>query len=264
MTETLLLDKKDNGVRILTFNRPDVLNALNLDTMTAFLRAINTLERDADMRALVLTGAGDRAFSSGGDLSELRNRLSESDGAYFTRIVTDTLQRMADLPVPVIAAINGYALGGGSEIALACDMRIADDNVKMGMVQIGMGLTPGWGAGQRLLQLVGYPKAMEILLKGEMLRADTLQSLGIVNAVVPSGLALIHALTFANQIAERPPRVVKSIKRLLRAGQTQSLEEATQLEYQLFAPLWADQPHIEAVEKFFAHQASKKQDTSDA
>ncbi|MEL6307905.1 MAG: enoyl-CoA hydratase/isomerase family protein, partial [Chloroflexota bacterium] len=254
----------DNGVRVLTFNRPDVLNALNMDTMTAFLRAITALEQDTDMRVLVLTGAGDRAFSSGGDLSELRNHLSEADGAYFTRIVTNTLQRMAELPVPVIAAINGYALGGGSEIALACDMRIVDEKVKMGMVQISMALTPGWGAGQRLLQLVGYPKAMELLLTGEILRADTLKSLGLANKVVPTGLARTHALTFANQIAERPPKVVASIKRLLRAGLTQSKEDVAQLEYDLFAPLWADQPHIDAVEAFFARQAAKKQDTSDA
>lgn len=257
MTDTIQLDKKDNGIYVLTFNRPMVMNALNLDMMVAFLRIVNALEQDTDLRVLILTGAGEKAFSSGGDLAELRHRLSEEDGAHFTRIVTNTLERMSALSVPVIAAINGYALGGGSEIALACDMRIVDADVKMGMVQIGMGLTPGWGAGQRLLRLVGYSKAMELLLKGEILRADALLELGLANSKVPSGLALTHALTFANQIAERPPRVVRGIKRLLRAGIQQSPNEAAATEYSIFAPLWADQAHIDAVEAFFERQAAK-------
>jgi enoyl-CoA hydratase len=157
----------------------------------------------------------------------------------------------------VIAAINGYALGGGSEIALACDMRIADDAVKMGMVQINMGLTPGWGAGQRLLRTVGYAKAMEVLLKGDVLYADELLALGLVNQVVVTGQALEVALKFAHAIATKPPDVVRGIKALLQAGLTQPYEQTLQTERDIFPPLWVADAHLEAIADFFKRQQAK-------
>jgi len=260
MNEPLLCDKKENGVTVITFNRPDAMNALNLEAMIAFWQTIRQLAQDESLRVLILTGAGKKAFCSGGDLVELRDRVSEDDAGYFTRIMSDALHTMERLPVPVIAAINGYVLGGGSEIALACDMRIIDEKTKMGMVQINMAVTPGWGAGQRLLRLVGYSKAMELLLKGEVLRSDALRELNLANQQVDAGLALSAALTFANQIADRPPRVVQGIKNLLQAGITQDYKTARQIEHQIFPSLWADEPHIDAVEAFFARQAEKKQE----
>lgn len=259
MTDTLIIGKKENGVVVISFNRPEAMNALNLETMMAFWKAIRDLERDDALRALIVTGAGQIAFCSGGDLHELKERTSEDDARYFTRIMSDALYAMERLPVPVIAAVNGYALGGGSEIALACDMRIIDEDTKMGMVQINMAVTPGWGAGQRLLRTVGYSKAMEILLKGEVLGADTLLELNLANYKVGSGLALPAAMTFANRIAERPPNVVRGIKQLLRAGLTLPYEEARQIEYDIFAPLWADTPHLEAIDAFLKHLAEKKE-----
>lgn len=260
MTETLQIDKKDNGITIITFNRPDALNALNLEAMVAFWMAIRDLKQDDSLRVLILTGAGEKAFCSGGDLLELRQRITEDDAHYFTHIMRDALSEMENLPIPVIAAINGYALGGGSEIALACDMRLVDAEVKMGMVQINMALTPGWGAGQRLLRLVGYNKAMELLLKGTILSADDLLDLKLANEKVDAGQALPTALTFAEEIASRPPKVVRGIKQLLRAGLTESPEIAQQTEQELFPTLWADVPHTEAVEAFFKRQAQKRQE----
>ncbi|MGJ3240205.1 MAG: enoyl-CoA hydratase/isomerase family protein [Anaerolineae bacterium] len=260
MTNTLQLDRQPNGVVLIRFNRPEALNAIDIDTMIAFRNALNDLTQDEALRGVILTGAGERAFCSGGDLVELRGRTSEDDARYFTGIMTDALHTLENLPVPVIAAINGYALGGGSEIALACDIRIIDENARMGMVQINMGLTPGWGAGQRLLQIVGYSTALELLLKGEPLRADALLALKLANQKVPVGQALQVALTFADAIAERPPKVVRGIKALLRAGVTLSDVQARQVERDLFPPLWVDQPHLDAVEAFFKRRAAKRAD----
>jgi enoyl-CoA hydratase len=169
----------------------------------------------------------------------------------------DALLAMERLPVPVIAAINGYALGGGSEIALACDMRIVDEQVKMGMVQIKMAVTPGWGAGQRLLRAVGYGRAMAILLKGAVLQARDLQALGLVNDVVQAGQALDAALEFAAHIAAQPPEVVQGIKALLQAGLNQPYTQALQSERDIFPPLWAAEAHMQAVETFFKYQQAK-------
>lgn len=260
MTNTLKIDKHNNGITVITFNRPDALNALNLEAMVAFWHTIREIKADDSIRVLILTGAGDKAFCSGGDLVELSQHIEENDAHYFTRIMREALAEMENLPIPVIGAINGYALGGGSEIALACDMRIVDSATKMGMVQINMALTPGWGAGQRLLRLVGYSKAMELLLKGTILSADDLLDLKLANQKVEEGMSLQIALSFAEEIASRPPKVVHGIKTLLRAGLTQSPASAQQTEQDIFPSLWADTAHIEAVATFFERQAKKRQE----
>ncbi len=258
MNDAIQLARQDNGVAVLTFNRPRALNAMTLAAMEGFREAVYSLIDDPSLRVVILTGAGEKAFCSGGDLVELSHHETEEGARHFIGIMTDALLHLEQLPVPVIAAINGFALGGGSEIALACDMRIVDENVKMGMVQINNGLTPGWGAGQRLLRLVGYSQAMELLLKGEALRADDLVALHLVNEVTPPGKSLERALVFADEIAARPPRVVRSIKTLLQAGMNRSYEEALRIEHDLFPPLWIDEPHIQAVRRFLKRQEEKR------
>jgi enoyl-CoA hydratase len=225
--------------------------------MERFAALMAQLSGDDDLRVLIITGAGERAFCSGGDLHELGQHPSADDAHDFITLMGDALLQMEQLPVPVIAAMNGYALGGGSEIALACDMRIADAHIKMGMVQVQMALTPGWGAGQRLLRLVGYSQAMELLLRGDVLRAGEVQSLGLVNRLVDGGQALPAALEFARQIADRPPAVVRGIKTLLQAGLNQPYEQALQTERAIFPPLWADDPHLKAVAAFLERQREK-------
>ena len=172
-------------------------------------------------------------------------------------LMGDALLVLENLPVPVIAAINGYALGGGSEIALACDLRIVDETTRAGFVQIRNGLTPGWGAGQRLLRLVGYARALELLVTGRIMHAPELEALGLANRVVPTGTALNHALDFAHQIAQSPPAVVRAIKSLLQAGINQPYEAALKTERALFPPLWAAEPHLKAVETFVNRQKDK-------
>ena len=250
MNETILLDKQSDGIVTITFNRPQSLNALNLASMRRFAQVVTELQDDESARVVILTGAEDRAFCSGGDLVELSQHPTEQDALDFITVMGDALRTLEYLPVPVIAAINGYALGGGSEIAVACDMRIIDEKARLGFVQLRMALTPGWGAGQRLLRLVGYTRALNILLHGHVMRAPEAQNLGLANKVVEQGKALEHARHLARLIADHPPAVVRGIKRLLRAGLEQSYDEALQTEREIFPPLWAAEPHLEAVAAF--------------
>ncbi|PJF22842.1 MAG: crotonase [Phototrophicales bacterium] len=247
-----------NGIVTIQFNRPTALNALNLAAMQQFATLITQLQTNTNIRAVILTGAGQEAFCSGGDLFELSRYPSEEDARRFIILMGDALLQLEKLPIPVIAAINGYALGGGSEIAVACDMRIVDERVRMGFVQIRLALTPGWGAGQRLMRLVGYSKAMDLLLRGHIIRADELLTLGLANKVVEAGTAYDHALHFAKHIADLPPDVVRGIKALLRAGLGQPYEQALQTEREIFPPLWAAEPHLKAVDDFLKRQQDKK------
>jgi enoyl-CoA hydratase len=258
MNEKILFEKRENGVAILTFNRPYAHNALDLEAMTRFKAVIESLASDLAVRVLILTGAGHRAFCSGGDLNDLADHQSEDDALDFITIMGDALLKMERLPFPVIGAINGYALGGGSEIAVACDMRIVDDHTRMGFIQIRMGVTPGWGAGQRLLRLVGYPQALDLLLHGHVMHAHELQTLGLANRVVEQGMALEHALYFANHIVEHSRELVGSIKTLLQAGLNHTYEQALQIERDLFPALWAGDEHKQAVDNFLEKQAQRK------
>lgn len=257
MTEKILYETKDNGIGILTFNRPDALNALDLETMHRFAECIQAIQTDDTLRVLILTGAGEKAFCSGGDLHELSKLTTEDDARMFITLMGDALRTMEQLPIPVIAAINGYALGGGSEIAVACDMRIVDDHTRMGFIQIRLALTPGWGAGQRLLQHVGYPKAMDLLLHGHVMHAHELIEVGLANKVVDQGTALEHTLYFAEHIVQHPPQAVRGVKALLRAGLETPYEDALTFERDLFPPLWAAEPHIAAVDAFLKKNNQK-------
>lgn len=250
MTNTLLVDHRSDHITVLTINRPAQRNALDLATMRAFAEAIACLTTDAELRAVIVTGADSEAFCSGGDLYELHNYASEADGRMMSTLMGDTLLALERLPIPVIAAVNGFALGGGSELALACDIRIADEQARMGFVQAKMALTPGWGAGQRLLRVVGYARAMDLLLTARVMHAPELLANGLVNRVVETGSALEHALRYAQQLTQHAPQVVRGIKNLLQAGINQPYEQALQTERDLFPLLWADEAHVHAVEAF--------------
>jgi enoyl-CoA hydratase len=250
MTNSLLVENRTDHITVLTINRPAQRNALDLATMRALAEAVACLAADSELRAIIITGAGNSSFCSGGDLVELHQYPSADDGRMMINLMGDTLLALERLPVPVIAAINGYALGGGSELALVCDLRIADDQTRMGFVQAKMALTPGWGAGQRLLRLVGYAQAMDMLLTGRILHAPELLANGLVNRVVEAGSAKEQALHYAQNITHLALPVIHSIKALLQAGLNQPYEAALQTERDLFPSLWAAEPHIQAVEAF--------------
>ncbi|HLA45917.1 MAG TPA: enoyl-CoA hydratase/isomerase family protein, partial [Aggregatilineales bacterium] len=179
----LLIQRTPSGIVTLTFNRPEVRNALDRETQSLFLDTMHSLVKDSSgVRVVIITGAGDKAFCAGGDMVELAGLTSESDGERLASIMGEALDLLENAPFPSIAAINGQAIGGGTEIALACDMRIMSEKATFGMVQLSLGLTPGWGAGQRLLRLAGYSRALEMLLRAESIPADDLHDYVPVNA----------------------------------------------------------------------------------
>ena len=246
----------ENHIGVLTVHRPHVLNALSWEAMQAFGDAVEAA-RTADLRALVVTGGG-RAFIAGGDLKQLADYPTEADGRRMSRLMTRALQNLEALPFPTIAAVNGPARGGGSEVALACDLRILAENADLGFVQVAWFVTPGWGMGQRLLRLVGYSRALEWLLTGKVLSPQEAQEHGLANRVVPAGQALEAALALAREIAALPPDVSQGIKSVLRAGVTLPPATAARLEHDVFPPLWAAREHVEAVLRFARRASGNK------
>jgi enoyl-CoA hydratase len=237
-------------VATITFNQPDARNALPLAGMQAFAAAVEQLTADDTLRAVILTGAGIQAFCAGGDLHDLAPLTSAEDGEAVGQMMGDALLALEALPVPVIAAINGYALGGGSEIALACDLRVVDESVRFGVVHKQVALIPGWGGGQRLLRAVGYARAMDLLLTAQVLNARDMLRLGLAQRVVPDGEAYTGAWKLVQSFDDAPLDVVRAIKSLLRAGVQRPYAEALDEEHALFPDLWAADAHLEAVEKF--------------
>jgi len=255
---TLRLERDPAGVATVTFDRTRVRNALDWPTMAAFAAAVDGLSCDAvdasgaagRLRVVVVTGAGTDAFCSGGDQRALSQATSEADGRRVAQVMGDACLALERLPVPTIAAINGYALGGGSEIALACDLRVADETAQLGLVHLRLALIPGWGAGQRLLRLVGYGRAMEMLLTARPYGARELEALGIVNEVAPAGGALPVALALARRIAAADAATVRAVKALLQAGVRLPYERSLDVERALFPALWAAEPHVRALRRF--------------
>lgn len=251
-SEPILLEIDDSGIVLLTFNRPQSRNALNLESMQLFAEKVEALHADNNVRAVIVCGAGEKAFCSGGDLMELSQHPDADFARHFITVMGDALLRLERLPVPVIAAINGYALGGGSEIAMACDVRVVDAAARMGFVQVRLELTPGWGAGQRLLRTVGYARAFEILLQGRHFDADEILRLGLASHSAPAGAALQAAYELARGFIKAAPQTVRAIKSLLQAGYNHPYEDALRIERDLFPPLWAARPHLDAVEAALA------------
>ena len=259
MSDKILYQLDPDGVAVITFNRPHAKNALDLAAMAHFAEIIDHVADESEVRAVIVTGAGNEAFCSGGDLVELGQRPTEDDAREFITLMGDALLRLERLPVPVIAAINGYALGGGSEIAVACDLRVVDEKARMGFVQMRLGLSPGWGAGQRLMRLLGYARAMDVLLSGHVMHAPELVERGLATRVAEAGEALERALIFARRIAAEPPDAVRAVKALLQAGLNHPYEDALRIERDLFPPLWAAEPHLKAVDSFLKRNNHKPQ-----
>ncbi len=250
---SILIGKAAEGVGLLTMNRPKLRNALNWEAMDAFGQAVEQLAHDPSMRALVITGANG-SFCSGGDLYELDQYPSRLDGARLASVMGDALNALEQLPFPTLAAIEGPALGGGAEIALACDLRVMAENASLGLMHIRLGIIPAWGGGQRLLRLVGYPVAMEWLATGRVLRGPEAFEQRIANRLVPSGEALETALSIASEIADRDPQSVRAVKHLLQTGQRSAFSEALAVERSLFPDLWAAPAHLDASTRFVSRK----------
>jgi enoyl-CoA hydratase len=231
----LLLEMDEaRGVGVLTINRPDKRNALNhalLEEMSAALDEVAANER---MHALIVTGAGNKAFVAGADIGEVAALEGAEDGYDFSRYGQDVFGKIERLPMPVIMAINGYALGGGLELAMCGDLRLAADTASMGQTEVALGLIPGYGGTQRLPRLIGRDRAKSLIFTGERIGADEAYRLGLVDRVTPADDLMEEALKLAESLASRAPRALALAKVAINEGISLPLDNALELESELF------------------------------
>jgi enoyl-CoA hydratase len=233
MTFENLLLERDGAVAILTINRPQVLNALNTPTLDELLAAAVALKHDESVRVVIITGAGEKSFVAGADINELATQIPVNGKEHARRgqHVFDAIENMGQ---PVIAAINGFALGGGCELALACTMRIAADTARLGQPEINLGIIPGYAGTQRLARLIGKGAALELLLTGRHISADEALRIGLVNRVVPAGELMTEVRTVAETLAAKPAVAVQYILEAVNRGLEIPLDQAQFLEATLF------------------------------
>jgi enoyl-CoA hydratase len=230
--DNLLVDH-DGAVASITINRPSVLNALNASTLDELGRLFAGLRNDADVRAVIVTGAGDKAFVAGADVKELA-ALNPGDVERYARMGQAVFERIETLGKPVIAAVNGFALGGGCELAMSCTIRIAADTARLGQPEINLGLLPGFGGTQRLPRLVGRGRALELMLSGAPVSAQDAWRMGLVNRVVPAADLLSDARALAASLAAKPPVAVRYLLDAVHRGLDLSLAGGCALEASLF------------------------------
>ncbi len=216
--ETILLDADENGVATLTINRPDKLNALNAQVLSELSDAVEMVQADDAIKVLIITGAGEKAFVAGADIKEL-STLNKQAGEKLASRGQQIFEAIETSRKPVIALVNGYALGGGAELAMACHLRVATENAIIGLPEVSLGLIPGYGGTQRLPALVGKSKAMEMILTGKPINAEQALQTGIVNAVLPADEALEYAKKLAATISKNGPlAIAAAIEAVNRAG----------------------------------------------
>lgn len=243
----------EDGVAILTINRPEALNALNGEVLLELSLAFELAEADLEVRALIITGSG-RAFIAGADISNLQNLSDPFSGRESSLAGQDVMNTLAALPVPTIAAINGFALGGGLELALAADLRVASESARMGLPEVGLGLIPGYGGTQRLSRLVGMGCALDLIYTGRHVKADEALQLGIVNRVAPD--ALQAAKDLAAQILKNAPVALGLAKEAVVRGLDVTLNQGLEIEADLFGIVSTTEDMREGTTAFLEKRAA--------
>lgn len=233
MYKNITFEIENECVGILTINRPEVLNALNIDIFHELNDLFDVLGKEKSIQVLIVTGAG-RSFVAGADLSECVNAGMEDNRAYAS-LAQGTFNRLEQLPFPVIAAVNGFALGGGCELSLACDIRLAGEKAKFGLPEVGLGVIPCFGATQRLPRLIGEGLAKELIYTGRKLNAQEAKEIGLVNRVVPQEELLKQALILAMEICEKSPSAVGYAKLSITQGRDMSLSDGLEFEKNISA-----------------------------
>jgi enoyl-CoA hydratase len=246
--KNILLEVND-GVATITINRPKSLNALNTEVLNELFQAFEFIETDEKIRVLVLTGSGDKAFVAGADITELAE-LNSLQAKYFVTNGHKTMAKLQDLSIPVIAAVNGFALGGGLELALSCDFIYASENAKFGLPEITLGLIPGFGGTQRLSRIVGKNMAKELIFTGKMISAGEAGELGIVNKVIPSEQLMEEALKTAGAIASKGKISLNMAKQAVNQGGDVDLSTACKIEIDSFAICFASDDAKEGTKAF--------------
>lgn len=247
MYETITLEKR-GAVAVLTINRPDKLNALNKKVHTESVAALDELRADDAVRVLVITGSGEKSFIAGADISEFEGQTPVTQRDQFH---DRTLFNVIDqFPKPVIAMVNGFCLGGGNELALACDIRMASETARFSQPEINLGIIPGGGGTQRLTNLIGEGRSMEMILTGDMIDAATAEKLGLVNHVHPADQLEAETMKLAEKIAEKAPIALQLCKEAVKFASRSNLDEGLRREVDLFAIAFSTEDKQEGVSAF--------------
>ncbi len=246
--ETILFEQ-EGAIGILKLNRPQALNALNSKVISELLLALDAVEKEVMPKVLIITGAGEKAFVAGTDIVEME-KLSSFEAREFAGSARRAIDKVASLNRPVIAAINGFALGGGCELAMACDIRIASEKAKMGQPETGLGIIPGSGGTQRLPRLVGLSKAKQLVFTGEIIDAKTALDIGLVDKVVAPDLLMEEARKMASVIAGKPKIALAVAKKAMNSGMDMALQDGLSYEIECFAQCFATQDQKEGMRAF--------------
>ena len=247
--------EQEGFVGILTINRPKALNALNSQVLDELNEAIDAIDVN-ETRALILTGAGDKSFVAGADIGEM-STLTKSEGEAFGKKGNDVFRKLETLEIPVIAAVNGFALGGGCEISMSCDIRICSENAIFGQPEAGLGITPGFGGTQRLARIVGPGMAKQMIYTARNIKADEAYRIGLVNAVYPQEELLPAAEKMAAGIAKNAPIAVRNCKKAINDGISLPIEKAVEVEEKLFGDCFETHDQVEGMACFLSREKPK-------
>ena len=249
MAEGTLLLEQGDGIALITINNPKALNALTLDTFQGLGELLDRLEADPQVRVILLTGAGEKAFVAGGDIRYLES-LDVEGARAFALLAQRLFERIEAFPKPVIAVINGFALGGGCELAMACDLRIAAETARFGQPEVKLGIIPGFAGTQRLARLVGKGRAKELIFSGEMIDAREAWRIGLVNRVVPADRLLAEARTVAAAMADKSASAIRLAKDAIEQGLEMDFARGSRYEAELFALCFATADAREGLSAF--------------
>ncbi|MEZ4506133.1 MAG: enoyl-CoA hydratase-related protein [Thermomicrobiales bacterium] len=251
--------ERRGAIAVVTMSRPEALNAFNNEQLVSLAETFDLLAADGSVRAVVLTGAGDRAFAAGADIKEMKD-LDGVGGLAFGRAGHRATRAVEELPQPVIAAVNGFALGGGCELALAADIRLASENAVFAQPEVTLGIPPGWGGSQRLPRLVGPGMAAELILTGRRVKADEALRIGLVNAVYPLDRLMDEAVKMAESIAANSPLAVRSAKQLMRLAFNGQTIDGLDSEARAFGVAFTTNDQKEGMTAFVEKRAATFQD----
>jgi enoyl-CoA hydratase len=244
-----IIFKTDDGIATITFNRPKALNALNDDLLKEFSLALDDISENEDIRVLILTGAGEKAFVAGADITEL-STFNSLKAKVFSQKGQKIISKLQELAIPVIAAVNGFALGGGSEVALACDFIYASENAMFGLPEITLGIMPGFGGTQRLPRLIGKNMAKEMIFTGKMIKADEAYRIGLANKVCPAESLMDDVLKTAKAIASKGKVSLRCAKQAVNTGMNSDLVTGCNIEIDAFALCFASEDAKEGTSAF--------------
>ena len=251
-----LLLEVENGVALLTINRPKALNALNSETLAELNTCLAELENNDEVKVVILTGSGEKSFVAGADISEMVN-ATPAEGRKMGLLAREAFGRLENMPQVTIAAVNGFALGGGCEISMACDIRVASDNAKFGQPECGLGILPGFGGTQRLPRLVGKGRAKELIFTCDMISADDAFRLGLANHVVPQAELIDYCKAMAGRIMKNGPLAVALAKQAINTGSDTDLDSGLKLEANLFGLSFSTADKMEGMTAFLEKRKEK-------